>query len=66
NNPATNNNPNAILFVTPNWDPGGIFIYAFETHPLGVWYNPSIKKWAIFNEDTTIMPLQAAFNILAF
>ncbi|GCE10761.1 DUF7452 domain-containing protein [Tengunoibacter tsumagoiensis] len=61
-NPVTNNNPRAIVFVTPNWNPnGGGGIY--DNHPIGVWYHGG--KWAIFNQDLTAIPNGAAFNVYA-
>jgi hypothetical protein len=63
NNAYTNNKPNALLFVTPNGSPGGVGA-TYDTHPVGVWYDTSVKEWAIFNEDKASMPLNAAFNVL--
>jgi hypothetical protein len=60
----TNDNPNAILFVTPNWNPGGVG-GTYNDHPIGVWYSAGAKKWAIFNQDnTSSMPDGAAFNVM--
>jgi hypothetical protein len=55
--------PNAILFVTPNFDPGGSG-GTYDPHPVGVWYDTSASDWAIFNEDGASMPVFAAFNVL--
>jgi hypothetical protein len=63
NNINTNNKPNALLFVTPNLTPFGV-PRASDPHPVGVWYNTSLKEWAIFNEDKATMPLNAAFNVM--
>ncbi len=61
-NPQTNGDPNAILYVTQNWNPeGSAGIY--NDHPIGVWYNPSRQRWAIFNQDREEMPDGAAFNV---
>ena len=65
NNTATNNLPNAILFVTPNFNPGSIS-GTYDPHPVGVRYDTGSGQWAILNEDGASMPLSAAFNILAF
>ncbi len=46
-NAATNNNPNAILFIENN-----TYLYNHPT-TAGVWYNSSINKWTIFDEDAT-------------
>jgi hypothetical protein len=60
--PATNNNPNALVFVTPNWNPGGIEDGTYNDHAVGVWY--SGDKWTIYNQDFAPMPSGAAFNVL--
>ena len=59
-NPAINGNPNAVLTVTQNWNPGGIG-GTYNNHPIGVWYTGT--KWAIFNQDIAAMPVGAAFNV---
>ncbi|MFP4345287.1 MAG: hypothetical protein ACLFU8_11385 [Anaerolineales bacterium] len=62
-NPLTNNNPDALLFITQNWNPGnGSGIY--NDHPVGVWYDDISNKWSIFNEDGAAMPAGADFNVL--
>lgn len=62
-NPITNNNPNIFLNVTSNWNPagkGGVY----NAHPLGVWYDSQVGKWAIFNEGSMdAIPSGAAFNM---
>jgi hypothetical protein len=60
-NPATNNNPNALLLVTSIWNPGGTG-GIYDNHNIGVWYYNG--KWAVFNEDATAIPTGAAFNVL--
>jgi hypothetical protein len=62
-NPLTNDNPNALLFVTQNWNPGGTG-GMYNDRPIGVWYDIGVQKWAIFNEDFGSMPTGAAFNVL--
>jgi hypothetical protein len=61
-NSLTNNNPNAILYVTQNWNPGGSGD-TYNDHPIGVWYNQDTQRWAIFNQDREAMPDGAAFNV---
>jgi hypothetical protein len=61
-NSLTNDNPNVILYVTPNWNPGGSG-GTYNNHPIGVWYNSNRQKWAIFNQDGATMPEGAAFNV---
>jgi len=62
-NLLTNQNPNAILLVTPNWNPGGGSGQA-NPHAIGVKYNKQTEKWAIFNSDQGAMPVGAAFNVV--
>jgi hypothetical protein len=61
NHPHSNGDPNAILIVTPNWNPGG-GTATYNNHPIGVFY--SSGAWAIFNQDSADMPVNAAFNVL--
>jgi len=60
-NPTLNNNPSALLMVTPNWNPGDGGSDVYDTHPIGVYYNGS--GWAIFNQDAASMPNDASFNV---
>ncbi len=62
-NRLINDNPDAILSVTQNWNPeGDDGIY--NDHPVGVWYDDPTGRWAIFNEDRASMPEGAAFNVV--
>jgi hypothetical protein len=61
NHPHCNGDPNAILTVTPNWNPGGVG-GTYNNHPIGVYYTGAV--WAIFNQDLANMPVDAAFNVL--
>ena len=61
NNPLCNGDPNAILLVTHNDNPGGVF-YGEWSHAVGVFYSGS--AWWIYNEDNTTMPAGLAFNVL--
>jgi hypothetical protein len=61
-NPLTNGHPNAILYVTQNWNPGGS-IGIYNNHPIGVWYDPDRERWAIFNQDREAIPKGADFNV---
>jgi len=60
----TNGNPNAILFATQNWNPGGGTEGIYNNHAIGVGYDDVEGKWAISNQDHTAMPVGAAFNVL--
>jgi hypothetical protein len=61
-NPLTNGEPEAVLTVTQNWDPGG-GRGVYNDHPIGVLYDGDKRKWAICNRSGAPMPDGAAFNI---
>lgn len=61
---ATNNQPGAILFITPDWNQGGVCPCVYDTSPVGVWYNSGNHRWAIFNENLSAMRAGASFNVL--
>ena len=61
--PLTNNNPDAIVFITPNWNPGDVG-GTYNDHATGVYYNSTAQKWTIFNQDLALMPIGAAFNVM--
>jgi hypothetical protein len=60
--PLTDGNPNAVLVVTQNWNPGGSY-GKYNNHTIGVWYDRNRSKWAIFNQDRAAMPVGADFNV---
>jgi hypothetical protein len=60
-NPATNNNPNALVFITHNWGASGDANNVYNNKPTGVWYDGT--KWAIYNEDGSAFPDGAAYNV---
>src|SRR5688572_7285350 len=47
NHSSLNSRPNATFVVTPNWGSAGVY----NNHPIGVWYDSSVSRWAIFNQD---------------
>ncbi len=61
--PLINADPNAIIFVTQNWNPGGEG-EIYNNHNIGVWYDDVTERWAIFNQNESLMPQGAAFNVL--
>lgn len=60
--PLLNPQPNAIVLVTQNCNPGGTG-GVYNDHTIGVWYSGLQAKWGIFNQDTAAMPEGAAFNV---
>lgn len=65
NHPDLNNNPDALIFVTQVWNPGGTATGVYNNHNVGVQYK-SNNKWCIYNEDAASMPLGASFNVIFF
>ncbi len=61
-NSLTNNNPNARILVTANWNPGGVG-GTYNNHSIGVWYYDTDQKWTIINQDGAAVPVGAAFNV---
>ena len=60
-NALVNGDPNALIFATQNFNPGGVG-GTLNEHPIGMYYSGS--KWTIVNKDSTSIPLGAAFNVL--
>jgi serine protease len=60
--PSANGNPNALIWVTQSYNPGGAG-GRYNNHAVGVWYDGSRGKWAVFNQDLAAMPASAAFNV---
>jgi hypothetical protein len=61
-NQLTNGEPEAVLSVTQNWNPGG-GRGVYNDHPVGTVYDADVKRWAVYNRDGASMPKGAAFNI---
>ncbi|WOO39731.1 DUF7452 domain-containing protein [Rubellicoccus peritrichatus] len=58
NQPATNGQPNQLIFVTPRFG-------TYNPHTVGVWYEDETGQWTIYNEDRTPLPMDAEFNVLS-
>jgi hypothetical protein len=58
----TNGEPDAILSVTQNWNPGG-GRGVYNNHPVDVVYDADVEQWAVYNRDGAPIPKGAAFNI---
>ena len=63
NHALTNGDPNAILIITPNWNPGGVG-GTYNANPIGVFYNNGTARWAIFNQNLATMTVNQSFNVL--
>jgi hypothetical protein len=66
NNPLTNQNPSASLFVTHIYHPLKVkpvpYNGYFPDVP-GVWYNTSLSEWCVFDGSYNTMPLGAEFSV---
>ncbi len=58
----TNGEPEAVLSVTQNWNPGG-GRGVYNNHPVETAYDEQVRKWAVYNRDGASIPEGAAFNI---
>jgi len=63
--PVTNENPDAKLFVTHNWNPGGVGGIDHK-HPLAVHYDDVAERWRIENADGDAMDTGIGFNVTVF
>lgn len=64
-NPATNNQPNKIVFATSNFNPSGGG-GGYNNHPHAVAYGTGANRWRIENQDGAAIPANAAFNVVAY
>lgn len=61
--PLINNDPNAIVLVTPRYNPTGT-VRLYSAQSIGVFYNGLTGKWVVFNQDESKSMVQGAnFNI---
>lgn len=61
---STKGRPNAGVFVTQNFNPGGSQDGSFNEQHIGVFYDKSDSRWYIFNNSGVSLPYQCAFNVL--
>ncbi|WP_119071188.1 protein kinase domain-containing protein [Rubrobacter indicoceani] len=61
-NSRVNGNPDAIISVTQNWNPGNDN-GTYNDRAVGVWYDSGAGRWAIFNQDRADMSEGTAFNV---
>lgn len=60
--PSSVANPDAVLLITPVWNPGG-GTGTYNDHPTGVRYDNAAQTWTILNEDLAAIPENAAFGV---
>lgn len=69
NNPLANNQPNAILIITPNYGANNTGV-APPVSPMGVYYDATNQcgkgagHWVIYTLNSTAIPNNALFNVL--
>jgi hypothetical protein len=63
--PLSNANPEAFVFVTPDWNPGGKG-GTTSTSQTAVVYDPTVKEWAVQDQNGSPPPLNSAYNLLIF
>ena len=63
NNSLLNSKKDAIFFTTQLWNRGGRSNGIWNNTPSGVMYNTSSNRWAVFNQNKSSIPPDAAFNI---
>ncbi len=51
-----------LVIATPNWNAAGAG-GTYLNHAIGVWYDGSRRRWAVFNQDRAEMPDGVAFDI---
>ena len=59
-NPALNDNPNAMIYVTQNWNPGGVG-GVYNNMNISTYYNG--HNWTIYREDNTTMVSNSSYNV---
>ena len=61
--PLLDGKPDAVFFVTANWNPGGQG-GTYNPHPIALAYQAKLRKWAIANTDGAAMSENSSFNVV--
>ena len=61
--PRIDGDPDAVILAQPSPGRGGQAGAAYD-HNIGVWYEPTKERWAIFNQDLTAVPAGTAFEVV--
>jgi hypothetical protein len=63
--PTLNGNPSAQLMVTQDFNVDGYMGPSIANpHQIGIWYDPFVHQWTIYNEDRSPIPVGAEFNVM--
>ena len=63
---SLNGNPGLQLIVTQSYSFGDSSgrTKISNPHQIGVWYDPALGEWTIYNEDKSPIPVGATFNLM--
>ena len=61
--PRIDGDPDAVVLAVPSPGRGEQAGVAYG-HNIGVWYEPTKERWAIFNQDLTAVPAGSAFEVV--
>jgi hypothetical protein len=61
--PRIDGDPDAVVLAVPSPGRGGQAGAAYG-HNIGVWYEPTKERWAVFNQDLTAVPAGSAFEVV--
>jgi len=61
--PRIDGDPDAVILVQPAPGRGGQAGAAYG-HNIGVWYEPTNERWAIFNQDRAAVPAGTVFEVV--
>jgi hypothetical protein len=62
-NPLCDGDPNAILIITHNYNPG-LTGNVLDTNATSVFYNSGLGKWQIYHDNFVAMATNSAWNVL--
>ena len=63
--PHCDGNPNAILIITHNYNPG-LTGGVLDVNPTSVFYHSGLAKWQIYHDNFAAMAADNAWNVLVF
>ncbi len=61
--PRIDGDPDAVVLAQPSPGRGGQAGAAYG-HNVGVWYEPTKERWAVFNQDRAAVPAGSAFEVV--
>jgi hypothetical protein len=61
--PSIDGDPSAVVLASPTSGRASGGATSYE-HNIGVWYDAAARRWAIFNQDRTAVPADAAFEVI--